>query len=112
MIVENLKGALTMAIELYRNEIEGLPQDYNRDEKVYIVVRQVMGKTYYVDAFNVYLPAYELSRTLDGGHIAYLLEDYEEPEPEYDSDDWDEEPSDYCDDLGFDPYEGCYTFDC
>lgn len=28
-------------------------------------------------------------------------------------DDWDsEEPDDIDDDCGFDPYEGCYTYDC
>ena len=27
-------------------------------------------------------------------------------------DDWDDEPADIDDDCGFDPYEGCYTFDC
>lgn len=101
-----------MAIELYRDKIEGLPQDYDRDEKYYIVIRQVMGKNYYADAFNAYMPAFELAGTLDGGHVAYLLEDDEEPDPEYVSDDWDDEPSDDWDELGFDPYEGCYTFDC
>lgn len=29
-----------------------------------------------------------------------------------DSDDWDDEPADIDDDCGFDPYEGCYTWDC
>lgn len=27
-------------------------------------------------------------------------------------DDWDDEPYDIDDDSGFDPYEGCYTYDC
>ena len=27
-------------------------------------------------------------------------------------DSWDDEPADIDDDCGFDPYEGCYTFDC
>ena len=27
-------------------------------------------------------------------------------------DDWDYEPADVDDDFGFDPYEGCYTYDC
>ena len=26
--------------------------------------------------------------------------------------DWDCEPADIDDDFGFDPYEGCYTYDC
>lgn len=30
-------------------------------------------------------------------------------EPEYE-DDWDDEPD--VDECGFDPYEGCYTYDC
>lgn len=29
-----------------------------------------------------------------------------------DDDDWDDEPGDIDDDCGFDPYEGCYTYDC
>lgn len=29
------------------------------------------------------------------------------------SDDWEDyEPADIDDDIGFDPYEGCYTYDC
>lgn len=36
----------------------------------------------------------------------------EEPEwPETDAEEWDE-PADIDDDMGFDPYEGCYTWDC
>ena len=31
---------------------------------------------------------------------------------ECDVDDWDDEPDDIDDDCGFDPYEGCYTYDC
>ena len=27
-------------------------------------------------------------------------------------DDWDDEPGDIDEDFGFDPYEGCYTYDC
>lgn len=101
-----------MAIELHRNEIEGLPQDYNRDETRFIVVRQVMGKNYFVGAFSVFMTAVDLAYSLDGGCLVYFLEDDEEPEPEDVSDDWDDEPSDDWDELGFDPYEGCYTFDC
>ena len=33
-------------------------------------------------------------------------EEFEEDEEE----DWDDEPSDL--EMGFDPYEGCYTWDC
>lgn len=32
----------------------------------------------------------------------------EEPEDE----EYDEDPCDYDLEVGFDPYEGCYTFDC
>ena len=28
------------------------------------------------------------------------------------TDSWDDEPADIDDDCGFDPYDGCYTFDC
>jgi len=31
---------------------------------------------------------------------------------EYDDDDYYDEPDDIDDDFGFDPYGGCYTYDC
>lgn len=31
---------------------------------------------------------------------------------ESDDDIWGDEPDDIDDDCGFDPYEGCYTYDC
>lgn len=46
----------------------------------------------------------------EGDYIGYCHADPNWPAPcEYDDDD-DYEP-DY-DECGFDPYEGCYTFDC
>jgi len=37
-------------------------------------------------------------------------EDYEDDEYEDEEYDWDDEPD--VDECGFDPYEGCYTYDC
>ena len=40
---------------------------------------------------------------------ATLVADYQEGEdPTYENEDWDGE----ADECGFDPYEGCYTYDC
>lgn len=36
----------------------------------------------------------------------------EEPEDDYADEAWDDEPDDIDSDEGFDPYEGCFTFDC
>ena len=41
----------------------------------------------------------------DGAHIV-------NDEVVYPPSDWDWEPADIDDDCGFDPYEGCFTFDC
>ena len=30
----------------------------------------------------------------------------------YERSGWDDEPSDWDREMGFDPYEGCYSFDC
>lgn len=99
-----------MAFELYREEIKGLPQDYDRDEFPCIAIRQVENENIFLEAFNSFTDAFEVSKKYVDGHVVYLLEDGEEPE--YESDDWDDESeSDYLD-FGFDPYEGCYTFDC
>lgn len=99
-----------MAIELYREEIKGLPQNYDRYELPCIAIRQVEGENIFLEAFNSFMDAFEVSKKYVDGHVAYLLEDGEEPE--YISDDWDDELEPDCLDLGFDPYEGCYTFDC
>ena len=39
-------------------------------------------------------------------------DDWEEVDPEDEEEDWDEEPSDWDLEMGFDPYEGGYTWDC
>ncbi|MBO5681063.1 MAG: hypothetical protein J6T08_05045 [Lentisphaeria bacterium] len=31
---------------------------------------------------------------------------------EYEEEEASDEPSDWMDEVGFDPYEGCYTYDC
>lgn len=38
--------------------------------------------------------------------------EYDDAEPADDPDDWDYEPDDIDSDMGYDPYEGCYTWDC
>lgn len=48
----------------------------------------------------------------EGDCIGYCHADPNWPAPcEYDDDDDDDYEPDY-DECGFDPYEGCYTFDC
>lgn len=43
---------------------------------------------------------------------ATLVADYQEGEdPTYENEDWDDFEGD-ADEVGFDPYEGCYTMDC
>lgn len=37
---------------------------------------------------------------------------FQPPEGWGNEEDWDDEPDDIDSDEGFDPYEGCYTFDC
>ena len=39
--------------------------------------------------------------------LGLTAEETEDPDEEYG-----DEPSDYDLEVGFDPYEGCYTFDC
>lgn len=38
--------------------------------------------------------------------------EYETMETADDPEDWDDEPDFADDEMGFDPYEGCYTWDC
>ena len=38
--------------------------------------------------------------------------EYETMETADDPEDWEEEPEFPDDEMGFDPYEGCYTWDC
>lgn len=42
----------------------------------------------------------------------YIYEYVYGPEEPEDYEEYDEEPCDYDLEVGFDPYEGCYTFDC
>jgi hypothetical protein len=39
-------------------------------------------------------------------------EDSDPYDVEWDDHYWDDEPTDIDDDMGFDPYEGCFTYDC
>jgi len=64
---------------------------------------------------NCYNYYEENIRFEDCGASNYWSESYyfcEEQEPDWDEEYFDEE---YCDsdlEMGFDPYEGCYTYDC
>ena len=63
-------------------------------------------------AWEVYRKTCELADLL--GEIANLV-DGETGEVIESSDDWDDYDEDYepdLDECGFDPYEGCYTYDC
>lgn len=63
-------------------------------------------------AYEVYRKTSELADLL--GLVAHLV-DGETGEVLESSDDEDEGESDYepdADEVGFDPYEGCYTYDC
>lgn len=63
-------------------------------------------------AYEVYRKTCELADLL--GLVAHLV-DGETGEVLESSDDEDEGESDYepdADEVGFDPYEGCYTYDC
>lgn len=62
-------------------------------------------------AYSIYHKTSELAEML--GEIAHLV-DGETGEILESSDDWDDYDEDYEPDLemGFDPYEGCYTYDC
>ena len=73
------------------------------------LVAEVTGDEF---AYEVYAKASELAEMI--GEIANLV-DGETGEVIASSDDWDDYDSDYepdCDECGFDPYEGCYTYDC
>lgn len=50
-----------------------------------------------------YEEALQLAAQHEGARVFQLC-------PEFDFDD--DEPADIDDDCGFDPYEGCFTFDC
>ena len=63
-------------------------------------------------AYEVYRKTCELADLL--GLVAHLV-DGETGEVIESSYEWDEGKSDYepdADEVGFDPYEGCYTYDC
>ena len=63
-------------------------------------------------AWEVYHKTSELAEML--GQLAHLV-DGETGEVIQSSDDWDDYDEDYepdYDECGFDPYAGCYTYDC
>ena len=79
---------------------------------IYIENRMVAEVEGYEFAWEVYRKTSELADML--GEIAHLV-DGETGEILESSDDWDDYDEDYepdYDECGFDPYEGCYTYDC
>ena len=73
------------------------------------MVAEVEGNEF---AWEAYRKTSELADML--GEIAHLV-DGETGEILESSDDWDDYDEDYepdYDECGFDPYEGCYTYDC
>lgn len=73
------------------------------------MVAEVEGNEF---AWEAYRKTCELADML--GEIASLV-DGETGEVLESSDDWDDYDEDYepdVDECGFDPYEGCYTYDC
>ena len=73
------------------------------------MVAEVEGSEF---AWEAYRKTAELAEML--GEIANLV-DGETGEVIESSDDWDDYDKDYepdADECGFDPYEGCYTYDC
>jgi hypothetical protein len=42
----------------------------------------------------------------------HMFKDPFDDDEDFIDEDWDGEPDDIDDDCGFDPYEGCFTFDC
>lgn len=47
-----------------------------------------------------------------GAHATMVADEDSEVVAEYDPEEFDCEPADIDDDCGFDPYEGCFTWDC
>lgn len=79
---------------------------------IYIENRMVAEVSGVEFAYQVYVKATELAEMI--GETANLV-DGETGEVIASSDDWDDYDGDYEPDYnecGFDPYAGCYTFDC
>lgn len=79
---------------------------------IYIENRMVAEVNGCEAAWEIYRKTIELAEML--GEIANLV-DGETGEVIKSSDDWDDYDKDYepdTDECGFDPYEGCYTYDC
>ena len=79
---------------------------------IYIENRMVAEVENTESAYDVYRKTCELADLL--GKIAHLV-DGSTGEVIESSDDWDDYDEDYepdYDECGFDPYEGCYTYDC
>lgn len=79
---------------------------------IYIENRMVAEVENTESAYEVYRKTCELADLL--GEIAHLV-DGSTGEVIESSDDWDDYDEDYepdYDECGFDPYEGCYTYDC
>lgn len=77
---------------------------------IYIENRMVVEVEGCEVAWEAYRKSCELAEL--SGEIASLI-DGETGEVIESSDDWDDyETADIDDEMGFDPYEGCYTYDC
>lgn len=79
------------------NEIKNRPESFER----FVVTRYSLGNYYYVDSFDSIAEAEQRANEVDYGDV---WDANEEDEPL--------DENDYYDECGFDPYEGCYTYDC
>lgn len=73
--------------------------------KLFIVARESDGELWFWGAWDDEDKANEVALEIEG----YTFDWSEIGEDEKD---WDDEPSDWDREMGFDPYEGCYTWDC
>ena len=62
-------------------------------------------------AYEAWAKVRELAELL-GVRASMVANEDLEVVAEYDPEDFGDEPDDIDDDCGFDPYEGCYTWDC
>ena len=62
-------------------------------------------------AYEAWAKVRELAELL-GVRASMVANEDLEMVAEYDPEDFGDEPDDIDDDCGFDPYEGCYTWDC
>lgn len=84
-----------------------MARDFNWLDKLYAVVKE--DGTFAGIPCTNFEEATELSAQHEGSHI-YIMALDDNNELEVYDDDY--EPADIDSDFGFDPYEGCYTYDC